>query len=286
MRQSSGPIAPSVIPDASVLSGAAELLSSIEALAPDAVGLLDFGPDGSVLVEARAVCWAVTPGMKRRLSALLQQQRSPPLEASYIEAVLAECRRTGRPLGEALLATGQISEEGLRTALFTHVVEAIGRIARSHVPCAGFERHRGPSYDARFVFTTAEILAALGARRDRALAAAAKRGLRTTLLPGTRGLAFVRDQSGPVTIAVEGTPALRIPDIVDVCGWASSLLDVSSVFDDDVRIATGGRSDSSSVVTWMSGETQFVAICESRATSALIVARVNSALDAELELRS
>jgi hypothetical protein len=277
---------PSVIPDASILSGAAGLLSSIEALAPDAVGLLDFGGDGSVLVESRAICWAVAAGMKRRLSALLQQQRSPPLEASYIEHVLAECRRTGQPLGEALLATGHVSADGLRMALFTHVVEAIGRIVRSGARCEGFEKHTGRSYDARFSFTTAEILAALGARRDRALAAAAKRGLRSMLIPGTRGLAFMREDMGPVMIAVEGAPPLRVPEIVDVCEWASSLLDVSAVFDDDVRIASGGRSDSSSVVTWKAGETQYVAICESRATAALIVARIDAALATGLELRS
>ena len=268
------------------MSASAQLLSSIEALPADAVGLLDFGIEGTVLVESRSICWAVAAGMKRRLSALLQQQRSPPLEAGYIEQVLAECRRTRQPLGEALLATGHISQDGLRMALFTHVVEAIGRIARSGERCQGFVPHEGPSYDARFVFTTAEILAALGARRDRAQAAAAKRGLRTTLIPGTRGLAFMRDDDGPVTIAVEGTPALRVPEIMDVCQWASSLLDVSAVFDDDVRIASGGRSDSSSVVTWKSGEIQYVAVCESRAASALIVARVDAALATGLELRT
>lgn len=287
MMGSSRSSAPSLPPpDASVLLGAADLLASIESLAHDAVGVLQYGQSGTVLVESRAICWAYAPGMKRRLSTLLRQQRSPPLEASYIEQMLDECRRSGTPLGEALLASGQVSQEGLRMALFSHVVEAVARISQSGADCVGFTPHYSPSYDPRFVFTTAEILAALGARRDRAQAAAAKRGLRTTLVPGTRGLAFVRDGIGPVAIAVEGAPALRVPEILDMCSWAASLFDVTTVFDDDVRLATGSGAHSNAVVTWKTGDTQFVAICESRAASALLIARIDEAFVANTESRT
>jgi hypothetical protein len=265
--------------------GAADLLASVESLPPDAVGLLQYGKSGTVLVESRAVCWAFASGMRRRLSTLLRQQRSPPLEASYIEALIEDCRRTSRPLGEVLLASGDISQEGLRAALFSHVVEAVARIAQSGADCVGFTPHDRASYDPRFTFSTAEVLAALGARRDRAQAAAAKRGLRTTLVPGSRGLAFVREEIGPVAIAVEGTPALRVPEILDMCGWASSLFDLTTVFDDDVRIATGGGG-SNAVVTWKAGDTQFVAVCENRAASALLIARIDEALVTNVESRT
>jgi hypothetical protein len=138
------------------------LLASVESLPPDAVGLLQYGQSGTVLVESRAVCWAFASGMRRRLSTLLRQQRSPPLEASYIEELIEDCRRSGRPLGEVLLATGHISQEGLRTALFSHVVEAVARIAQSGADCVGFSPHERASYDPRFTFSTAEVLAALG----------------------------------------------------------------------------------------------------------------------------
>lgn len=273
-------------PDASIMIGATDLLASVELLAPDAVGMLQYGAEGTLLVESRSICWAAAAGMKHRLSTLLRQQRSPPLDTDYIEELLVACRRSGTPLGEALLASGHISAEGLRIALFSHVVEAIARIARSGASCTGFVRHGGASYDPRFMFSTGEVLAALGARRDRAQAAAAKRGLRTALVPGSRGLAFVRDGIGPVAIAVEGTPSLRVPEIVDMCGWASSLFDVSTVFDGDVRIAAGGGGDSSAVVTWKAGETQFVAVCQSRAASALLMARIDELLVANTELRT
>lgn len=287
MNRSPRPSAPSLPPpDASVMGGSAELLASIEALAPDAVGILQYGNVGSVLVESRSICWAFASIMKWRLSTLLRQQRSPPLDLAYIEDLIDDCRKTGKPLGETLLATGNISPEGLRMALFSHVVEAVGHIAKSGAACTGFTPHDGVSYDARFVFSTADILAALGARRDRAQAAAAKRGLRLALVPGSRGLAFVRDGIGPVAIAVEGTPALRVPEIIDMCGWASSLLDVTSVFDEGVQIATGSGVSSSSVVTWKAGETQYVALCETRAASALLVARVDEALALSMESRT
>jgi hypothetical protein len=287
MNRPSRSSAPSLPPpDASVLIGAAELLASVEGLAPDDVGILQYGSSGNVLVESRGICWAFASGMKRRLSTLLRQQRSPPLELSFIEDALEECRRNRRPLGEALLATGHISEEGLRMALFSHVVEAVARIAQSGATAAGFTPHDGPTYDPRFVFSPAEVLAALGARRDRAQAAAAKRGLRTTLVPGSRGLAFVRDSMGPVAIAVEGTPALRVPEILDMCSWASTLFDVTTVFDDDVRVATGSGNNSNAVVTWKAGETQFVAVCENRAASALLMARLDEALVSNMESRT
>jgi hypothetical protein len=286
MNRPSRSSAPSLPPpDASVMQGVADLLASVESLPPDAVGILQYGSSGNVLVESRTICWAYASGMKRRLSTLLRQQRSPPLELTFIEEALEECKRNRRPLGEALLATGHISEEGLRMALFSHVVEAIARIVQSGTDYAGFVAHDSATYDPRFVFSTAEILAALGARRDRAQAVAAKRGLRSTLVPGSRGLAFVRDGIGPVAIAVEGTPALRVPEILDMCGWAASLFDVSTVFDDDVQIATGSGHDSNAVVTWKTGETQFVAVCESRATSALLMARIDAALLSSMESR-
>jgi hypothetical protein len=270
---------PSTIPaDASVMSGAVQLLARVESLPAQASGALLYGAAGIVLVESRRVCWSAAAGMTRRFNKLLLLQRSPPLEESYVKGVLRECQATGKRLGEALLATGHITEEGLRAALFNHVVESIARIAQSGAPCDGFAPHIGRGYDPRFEFSTAEIFIALGARRDRALAAAAKLRLAKSLPPDARGVAFVRDASGLVVIAVEGSPVFRIPEILDVCGWAAGLLDVASVIDEDVRIATGTSGSSDGAVTWRAADLQFVAICPNRAASAMLVARLNDAI--------
>jgi len=71
-----------------------------------------------------------------------------------------------------------------------------------------------------------------------------------------------------------------------MCGWASSLFDLTTVFDDDVRIATGCGATSNAVVTWKTGDTQFVAVCENRAASALLIARIDAAFVANVEGRT
>ena len=224
--------------------------------------------------------------MKRRLSSLLRQQRSPPLEHDYVESVLRECQATGRPLGEALLAGGQISEEGLRAALFSHVAEAVARIALSGARCDTFNPRPGPGYDPHFVFSTAEVLAALGARRNRALAAAARRQLRAVMAVDTRGMAFVRDEIGSVIVATEGRPALKVPQLLELCDWASGLFDVAAVVDPGVRIVATGSAEANAVVAWRAGETLHVVVCANRATAALVTTRVGTALQSNAEAPS
>jgi hypothetical protein len=279
MERSASLYLPSTIPaGASVMGGAAQLLEQVESLPADASGALLYGAEGVVLVESRRVCWSAAAGMTRRFNKLLLQQRSPPLEESYVQRVLRECQHTGKRLGEALLASGHITEDGLRAALFNHVVESIARIAQSEVRCEGFTPHAGQGYDPRFEFSTAEIFIALGARRDRALATAARQRLASSLSADARGLAFVRDASGPVAIAAEGSPVFRVPEIIDLCTWAMGVFDVASVIDEDVRIATGTSGSSDGVVTWRLADSQFVAVCTNRAASALLVSRLNDAI--------
>jgi hypothetical protein len=277
-------IPPSIPAEAGILSAAIQLLAHVESLPPAATGVVAFGQEGLILVEGRNICWAVASGMKRRLSKLLRQQRSPPLELGYVEEVLRACQATGRPLGEALLADGQISEEGLRAALFSHITEAVARIAQSGARPGAFGPHAGAGYDPRFVFSTGEVLAALGARRNRALAAAARRHLRSAMLAGARGVAFVREDIGPVTVAVEGRPQLKLPEILELCAWACSLFDVAAVVDPGVRIATSGSSDANAVVAWRKSEVHYVIVCPNRATAALVTARVGASLDSGEEV--
>ncbi|HKU41921.1 MAG TPA: hypothetical protein VJR89_27375 [Polyangiales bacterium] len=282
MERSTRTSLPSTIPvDAGTMSGAVLLLAQLESLPPDASGVLLFGSEGVVLVESRKVCWAAAPGMGRRLNKLLLQQRNPPLEEGYVDRVLRDCQFTGRPLGEALLAAGDITADGLRAALFHHILESIARIAHSGVRCEGFTPHAGRGYDPRFAFSTAEILIALGARRDSALAAAARQRLTHSLPPDARGLAFVRDAVGPVAMAIEGDPTFRVPEIVDMCAWATGLFEAAAIVDEDIRIATGTSGDSNGVVTWRVAELQFVAVCPNRAASAMLMARLNEGMGAD-----
>jgi hypothetical protein len=269
-------IPPSIPADAPLLVRATELLSAIEDLPEDAAGVVRYGAHGLVLIEGGAVCWAVARGMKQRLTELLRHQRNPPLPRPFMEDLFDECRRTGAHLGEALLKSGEVSETGLRTAIFRHTAEAIAHIARSGERKGLFAPHARSGYDARFVFTPPELLASLGARQDRALAAAARLELDRVRVPDASGVGFLRGAGGslPAIVAVDRDPTLRIPDWLEVASWTAGILDLCEVFDPGGNLASGSLRDGSSVVAWRSHETYFAMCCRTRAAAALVLARL------------
>lgn len=271
----------SIFPDPDLLEGALAVLGRIESMPEGATGVLRF-PTGSVLLESGSVCWAVASTMEQRLTDLLRHQRSPPLDRRFLEELLANCQRDKRPLGEALLASGEISESGLRTALFRQSVEAIAHIARTGDRGAEFVPHLGSAYDARFRFCTAEIFAALGARRDRALAAAARRQLETTVAAETTALAFARDASSLALVAVVHGQSCRVEELRDACLWTAGLFDVVELIEPQAFLATGSwgggstRRDTTvcSVVVWRSLGLYFAALCTGSAAAAVLTSRI------------
>lgn len=274
----------SIFPDPELLEGAVAVLRRIESMSDDATGVLRF-PGGSILLESGRVCWAVASTMEQRLTDLLRHQRSPPLDRRFLEEVLASCQRDSRPLGEALLASGEISESGLRTALFRQSVEAIAHIARTRGVGAEFVPHQGSAYDARFLFCTAEIFAALGARRDRALAAAARRQLETLVSSETTALAFARDPGSatqPVMAIVHGQ-ACHVDELREACVWTAGLFDVVELVEPRAFLATGTwgggvsrreRTVACSAVVWRSLGLYFTALCTTSAAAAVLTGRI------------
>ena len=66
--------------------------------------------------------------------------------------------------------------------------------------------------------------------------------------------------------------------MLDVCAWASSLFDVTSVFDPGVRIASASWDDGRFVVAWRTPEAYFAAACRNRAGAARLMARLDHEL--------
>jgi hypothetical protein len=262
-----------------LIDGAARILTQVDDLDENATGALRFDGTGIVFVEARSVCWAIAVGMERRLTDLLCQQRSPPIESSALEELVKGCRAKGTPVGEALVASGQVSEAGLRSALARQTAEAIVRIAQSGARCHGFEEHTRSGYDARFVFPTSEILARIGANRQRALAAAARQRLADVLVPDTSGVAFVHDDCEriPVLVAAMGAAPQRVDDLLDVCRWVVRLFDAAAPFDPATHIAAASWRGSGLVV-WRSQQITFAALCTTRASSTVLLSRLSAAL--------
>jgi hypothetical protein len=271
-------IPPSIPVGAGLLNRTLDLLERVETLPNDAAGALRFGAQGMLLVERRSVCWATAAGMQPRFTEILRYQHNPPLSRESLHELYRQCKDGQAPLVDALLATGNVSVLGLRAALFRHISEAVAHISLSG---ARFEEFapRAP-YRARFSFSTAEILACLGARCDPALAVAAQRELTDTLVTDTSGWAFLRDEGkgSAVIVAVGGSSAVRGAEMLDICGWASGVFDVTAVFDDDVRIASASWLDDRSVIAWRTKATYFAAVCANRPAAA----RLLTALDRRL----
>ncbi len=271
-------VPPSIPVEAGVLSRALEVFERVDTLPADAIGALRFGSEGLVLVESRAVCWAAAPGMRPRLTQLLRHEHNPPLSREQLREVYRQCRDGQVPLADALLALPGLSPNALRSALFRHTAEAIAHLASSAARYEGFVPK--PRYRARFAFSTAEILAYLGARCDPGLARQADAILEENLVPETSGWAFLRDvgMGAPVVVAARGTPPLPGAEMLELSLWATSLFDVTAVFDDDVRVASASFRGGRYVVAWRSEGTYFAVVCANRAGAARLVAGLEQRL--------
>ena len=269
----------SIAADPILLKGAIGILSYIDDLPSDAAGVLRFGDVGAVLVESSPVCWATAVGMEQRFAELLRHQRNPPLDRGFLEQVIQRCRASGSSLGDALLGSGEITEPGLRAAIFRQSVESIAHIARQSSAPPEFIPRPGSSFAARFRFSTVEILAALGARRDHALAALARQHLSRVVMPETAVAAFLRDEHSraPDVIAAVDAGLSRIDTLCEAGAWALDLFDLVSAADPSTFLAAGtwrGRGRTACVVTWRVAPITFVALTSSRAAAAVLVGRI------------
>lgn len=284
-------IPPSIPADRTLLEGATLVLAEVEDLPEDACGVLRFEDHGMVLVEHRRICWAVAKGMEKRLSDLLRHQRQPPLDRKELEGILRRCRTSGTPLGEALLESGQITEDGLRSALFRQATEAVAHIARASTLRWTFHPHTSARYDARFLFSPVEVFCALGARRDRVMAAAARRALEAQVPDDAVGFAFLTDASERVSVVVSvvGELVFRVPAMLDACSWATALFDIAALVDPGVSIASGRWADGgrqfglggskATVLAWRAMGMTFCALCATQGSAALLTSRLAQSME-------
>jgi hypothetical protein len=250
----------------------ADVLKSVDGLPAGATGALAFGSEGVILVERKRVCWALASEMPR-LTDILCAQETPPLPRRKMEDVFRRCQREHTPFGEALLASGMITENGLRTALSLHSGEAIARLAQGGAEPTQFSNHLRRGYDPRFAFTTAELLASFGARQSGARALVAEAQLGELRVPDTLSFAFLRgsEDALPVVIAVGRGCELRVAELLDVAVWASELFELSSMVDPATELAAASWCTRTGIVSWRVREVGYAAVCTTRAASSLLV---------------
>ncbi len=242
-----------------------------------ATGALVFGPRdaplGTVLLETGRICWAVAAGMRRRLSDLLRSQSEVEVERERLEAIYRRCQRESIPLGEALVAEGIVSVEGLQRALRQHTAEALMILGTSGVPA--WVAHRRQKYDARFTFAPAEILVSAGAITHPRLASAGRIELEDTLELGGTGAAFARGggSSGGIPVAELRAGHLCLAELGAVGRWAADTLDVCAAFSPERHLVTTTTPRGQSMAAWSSGSIVFVAICGDPSELAAVVVK-------------
>jgi hypothetical protein len=258
------------------LKGAIELLQHVEGLPPSATGVLSFGDDGVILLQKRRVCWAVAADMHKRLTDILCQQKNPPLPRAAMETLFRQCKESGKPIGEALVSSGLLSEAQLRAALSAHNGEAIARIARARRRSTGFLPHAKTGYDPRFVFQTAELLASLVANGEPELASHAQGQLKDTLVSGATGFAFVHDRrlGLPIVTAVDPACELRVSELLELGNWSHRLFEITGLFDPSASVASATWCKATSVVTWRDAQVSYAAVCSSRPASTLLLSQL------------
>jgi hypothetical protein len=268
----------SSIPAGPAINSAVQRLRGYLADLPaGATGALSFGSLGVILLQNRKICWAMERGMRLRLTDILRNQSTPPVSREAVEQVYRQCKTTGTPIGEALVASGLASEAGLRAALFKHNGEALVALARAGAAPDDWVTHTKPGYDPKYSFSACEMLAMLGAVDDPARATAAQLELGDMLVPESVGAAFTRssDASGALVIAVDRSCDFAVADLVGVCNWVAGLFDVAQTFDHEVFAARANFGEQAGLVTWRLADVGYVGLCASRAAAARLVSRLS-----------
>lgn len=202
---------------------------------------------GSIFVDQGRICWAAARGLARRLSELLAKRAG--LAPVAMEAHFLDCKTRRTPLGEHLVSHGVLSPDDLRDALLTHTVESMIALARSDARSTWTPR-AGATYNPRFTFGTAELLAEIGGMSHPNVAASVRPLLSTLFDAGEWAVAFVRDSgsASPRPVALQG-PIPPAASMVSRMGkWGASILDVTGSFTDEAALFAVARGATSLVV--------------------------------------
>lgn len=248
------------------LPALAHVLSRIDALPEGATGVLHFGERSMALVENNAVCWATSPQMRQRLTDLLRHRVDPPTPRATLERLYAECRATGTPLGEQLVASGLVTAGGLRASLKQHNAEALALIALAAEEACELVPHKRSRYDARFSFSTTELLACMVEQRYTEEGQVARAVLGARLEPGTPALVLKREPgaAAALPLTLRGCARLRLQDASLLGRWSQETLDICGAVDAGTRVVSGTLLDDQTALAWQEQSLVFVALCDTR----------------------
>jgi hypothetical protein len=271
-----GRVSPATVPGVPSFEACVNVLSWVEELPPDAIGALTFD-DGVILVEQNRVRWAISGQMTRYLTDIICSLKDPPLHPAAVEELYRRCRRASIPVSAGLLDSGLLSEAELRFALCQHNREAIWRLSGSMAMPNHFAPLARGGEDPRFSFRAVELLASIGARARAGSACAAEQELSSTLVGDATGFAFSLDSADtPISlIAIDDKCDLSICQILQIGNWAKTFLELAARAEPGAVVLSATCGVATAVITWRSSDVAYVALCTTRAASALLIDRVS-----------
>jgi hypothetical protein len=254
-----------------------ELLERVEELPERATGTLVISgggsPGGAIVVADRQICWVAAQGLGRRLSDLLRAQATRPIATDELEEIVAQCRATGEPLGQALLARGLITEPALVRAIKRHSTESLIAVGRGSPEITWVPRDGGAP--PRHQIPTASLLAEVGATA-RWGGHAPSLGWMTEL--HARGAAFATPPGGPAAqltpVAEVGMARFGARGLLELGSYGAASIDALRAVDPEVACAFFDDELGHRCVGWRRGVLLHVAVCDDDVALARVVARV------------
>jgi hypothetical protein len=231
------------------------------------------GSQGIILVQSGRICWAASPAIAARLSHRLR--RNTPVDESQLAAAFRECRESGQPFGQTLVARGIVTFDALRTALLQHIAETLIHFADQPSPrwMPGHVDH----YDSDLTFRSIELLTHAADIRWGPLAAEARSELAAALgNRGAIGLAFLRDAAAPdvlVPVGVVGAGELSAREVLAAGRAAAARIRYGDPL--GAHLITGTSPDGRTSVVWLDRGACYVAISAERSEIAFIVAHLS-----------
>lgn len=259
-------------------SGSFERLCALLELVDDAhageSGSLVFGggADGVILVQSGRICWASSPALATRLNHRLR--RDADVDDRQLAAVFRECRETGIPFGQTLVARGIVPFDVLRNALLQHTAATLSHLAER--PSPRWVPGQVDRYDRNFTFSSVELLTHAADSWWGPLASEARNELAAALGDrGATGLAFLRDaETGDaiVPVGVVGANDLTAREVLAAGRAAAALIHSADPLGGRLvaSSAAGGRT----CVVWLDRGAYYLAIAAERSELAFIVAHV------------
>ena len=252
-------------------------LLQLEQRARGATGLLACGdpslPAGGIFVDDSRICWIAARGLKRRLTDILSHEIH--LSDGELRGLYDRCRLEGRPIGQALVGMGMISESHLRRVLRQHSAESLVQLAHEGSGWHWLPRaHRG--YDPQFTFSPDELLLEIAGLWHGTAQADARAELEKFRGPGQHGGAFLRDPSESVYLPLavySDEKSLTLNDLMALGAWATQLSAATMQLGESPTVVLGNTVDGKGAAVWWRDGIVFAVRCRDREALARLMTR-------------